>query len=201
MLLSHFVLAVLWIVYCVLHSVLAGRDVKQKLQAAMGKNYKHYRLIYTVFAFLFFVAVIYYEIRVSTIQLFDRSSFILFSGVLIGAAGLLLMAICIRKYFVSLSGLRSVFEENVSNSLIITGIHRYIRHPLYLGTFAFIWGLFLVLPFLSLLISNAIITIYTLIGIELEEKKLVMEFGETYQRYQHSVPKLIPLSRRKQSED
>jgi methanethiol S-methyltransferase len=53
--------------------------------------------------------------------------------------------------------------------------------------------LFLLLPYLSLLIANSIITVYTLIGIGLEEKKLVNEFGESYSNYQASVPKLIPF--------
>ena len=92
----------------------------------------------------------------------------------------------------NLSGLRSLAIEDFSNELQITGIHKYVRHPLYLGTFMFIWGLFLVIPLLSLLIANVIITVYTLIGIELEEKKLLSEFGENYRLYRQTVPKLIP---------
>lgn len=91
-----------------------------------------------------------------------------------------------------LSGLRSLVQEENYSELHISGIHRYVRHPLYLGTFLFIWGLFIVFPTLSLLISNSVITIYTLIGIKLEEKKLVLEFKEQYKAYQKTVPKLIP---------
>jgi protein-S-isoprenylcysteine O-methyltransferase Ste14 len=56
-----------------------------------------------------------------------------------------------------------------------------------------LWGLFIILPYLSFLISNIIITIYTLIGIELEEKKLELEFGESYRQYKQKVPKLLPF--------
>ena len=79
------------------------------------------------------------------------------------------------------------------------GFHRYVRHPLYLGTFITIWAGFLLLPLISLLISNAIITIYTLIGIELEEKKLILEFGEDYREYQNRVPRLIPFRFKRKS--
>jgi protein-S-isoprenylcysteine O-methyltransferase Ste14 len=198
--LSHFVLAVLWIAYCVLHSVFAAAAVKEKLLARMKKNSRYYRLIYTVFAFVSFVAIVYFEIRLPTVQLFGNNPLIFYSGIVISIAGLIIMIVCILKYFLGLSGLRSLVVENASNSLIRTGIHQYVRHPLYLGTFAFIWGFFLVLPCLFLLISNTIITIYTLIGIELEEKKLVAEFGESYLRYKTEVPKLIPTFRRKQFE-
>jgi protein-S-isoprenylcysteine O-methyltransferase Ste14 len=43
-----------------------------------------------------------------------------------------------------------------------------------------------------LLITDFIITVYTLLAIRLEEEKLVAEFGDQYRRYQRSVPKLIP---------
>jgi protein-S-isoprenylcysteine O-methyltransferase Ste14 len=93
----------------------------------------------------------------------------------------------------NLSGLRSLVIEDFSNELQITGIHKYTRHPLYLGTFGFIWGLFLLLPYLSLFIANIVITVYTLIGIRLEEQKLINEFGESYVKYRSTVPKLIPF--------
>lgn len=111
-----------------------------------------------------------------------------------GCFGLLIMALCIEKYFGRLSGLKTLFVDEVhtGNQLIVTGMHRYVRHPLYTGTFLFIWGLFIFIPYTSLLISNFIITVYTLIGIRWEEEKLIQEFGDSYKIYQKKVPKLIP---------
>ena len=96
------------------------------------------------------------------------------------------------KYFFQLSGLRSLVRETKTNELMITGIHKYVRHPLYAGTFVFIWGLWVLLPSVALMISNFIITVYTLIGIGFEEKKLVNEFGEAYKKYMKEVPMIIP---------
>ena len=189
---NHIILAMLWIAYCTLHSVLASQWVKKKLQRKM-KNYKSYRLYYTLFAFLSLVALIYYQVRIPTVELFRRTQFILIAGGLLSLSGLGLMMTCIRKYFMSISGLRSLLIETYSNELQITGIHRFVRHPLYLGTFIFIWALLLLFPYLSLLIANTIITVYTLIGIELEEQKLVTEFGKDYVNYRRKVPKLIPF--------
>jgi protein-S-isoprenylcysteine O-methyltransferase Ste14 len=186
----------LWIVYCMLHSVLASNWIKKRLQSRM-KNYKRYRLWYTLFAFISLVVILLFQIKIPTIELFHSSNFIFVAGIIISVSGLILMLICIRKYFMSLSGLCSLFIENFSNELQITGVHKYIRHPLYLGTFMFIWGLFLCLPYLSLLVMNTIVTIYTLIGIELEEQKLMVEFGESYKQYKKTVPKLIPFITRK----
>ena len=195
MFINHMILGFVWIIYCVLHSVLASISVKKMLQQKLKSNYKYYRIFYTVFAFLFLIVLIWFQISIETIVLYRVTFPILVFGSVISFSGLVLMLICIKKYFISLSGLKSLFQEKVSNTLIITGVHGYVRHPLYLGTFAFIWGLFIMFPYLSLLISNFVITIYTLIGIRFEEEKLVNEFGENYRRYQETVPKLIPFSK------
>jgi len=191
MIVNHIILATLWIIYCVLHSVLASEWLKKKIRQRLT-DYKWYRLWYSLFAFIFLVALLYYQLELSTFQLFFSNRIIYSSGIILSGCGLILMLVCIRKYFMNLSGLRNLFIENFSNQLQITGVHRYVRHPLYLGTFGFIWGLFLLWPFLSLLITNIIITVYTLIGIELEENKLVVEFGERYIKYRSIVPKIFP---------
>ncbi|HMG66270.1 MAG TPA: isoprenylcysteine carboxylmethyltransferase family protein, partial [Chitinophagaceae bacterium] len=72
------------------------------------------------------------------------------------------------------------------------GIHKLVRHPLYSGTFIFIWGLFLVLPNWSILVADIIITVYTLVALRFEEQKLEKDFGEAYRIYKRKVPMLIP---------
>lgn len=158
----------------------------------MGASFKHYRLLYTIFAFVTLAALIWYAVWIPSTLLWQQNSIVQWTGVIIGLGGLLLMGICIKKYFMGLSGIKSLVEEDYRNELIITGVHRYLRHPLYLGTFGFIWGAFLVFPFLSFFVSNAVITLYTLLAIRLEEAKLVAEFGEQYRSYQKKVPMILP---------
>lgn len=195
---DHFLLAIAWIFYCLLHSVLAGNAIKRKARQAMKNNYKFYRPAYTLISFLGLIALLYWLIILKSPRAFQFNYFVFVIGLIVSIAGFVLMAICIRKYFLSLSGLKSLVNESSSNELIITGINRYLRHPLYLGTFAFIWGLWLLLPTTSLLLSNIIITVYTLVGIHLEEKKLIAEFGDKYQYYQKTVPMLWPRLRKKE---
>jgi methanethiol S-methyltransferase len=192
MVLYHIILAILWISYCVLHSILASVGIKKRMQTALGKTYKHYRLGYTIFAFVTLAGILWYQLSMPTIRLYKPSFLIVILGYLIAVTGFGIMLTCIKKYFMSLSGLRSLLQETVHPELIISGIHRHVRHPLYFGTFLFIWGLAVLAPYLSLIIANAIITIYTVIAIRFEEEKLVAEFGDAYRNYQKSVPKLIP---------
>lgn len=184
-------LGFLWVLFCFFHSLLAGLGFKKKMQGLMGQRFVHYRLLYTLFAFASLGAVVWYQLQLTPVVLFSSAP-LRYAGIGLSAAGLLLMAVCIKKYFMSLSGLRSLFQERPSHQLIISGVHRYVRHPLYLGTFVFLWGLLLVVPHLSLLIANAIITVYTVYAIGLEEEKLVQEFGEDYRYYQSAVPRLLP---------
>lgn len=199
MVLQHLYLALLWLLFCVLHSVLASAGLKQRLINKLGNRFKYYRLFYTLFAFLTLGIVVYYQLNIFSPFVFERNWLTNIAGGIASVVGLIIMGVCIKKYFLSLSGLKSLFQESPTAILMISGIHRYVRHPLYAGTFLAIWGIFLLLPYLSLLIANFIITVYTLIGIELEEKKLIAEFGADYKKYRQTVPKLFPLPGWKQS--
>lgn len=192
MLLNHILVAAVWILYCVLHSALASITIKQWVQQKAGKNFRYYRLFYTLFAFLSLAAVIYFQVSIESVYLYERTVISNLLGISTALAGLGLMLVCIKKYFLSLSGLKSLYQEAHSAELMIAGVHRYMRHPLYTGTFLFIWGLWLLFPSLSLFITDVVITVYTVYAIRLEEAKLVQEFGEKYREYQQNVPKLIP---------
>jgi len=158
----------------------------------MGRHYKFYRFYYTLFAFAGFVAIMTCLFIIPSYKLFATSTATIITGALITTFGGIIMIICIRKYFMQLSGLRSLIENRSNNQLMITGIHKHVRHPLYSGTFVFIWGLLILYPYLSLLIVDIIITVYTLIGLRFEEKKLLKEFEEAYKEYQEKVPMIIP---------
>ncbi len=102
------------------------------------------------------------------------------------------MYIC--KYFYELSGIQALQKDKaaVTPTLQQSGLHKYVRHPIYFGTLLFVWGLFLLFPLLSNLIAASSLTVYVLIGIQLEETKLFLEYGEEYEQYSKRVPKLIP---------
>lgn len=192
MLMNQILLAIFWIIYCMLHSVLASTTFKRVMKEKMKQYFKYYRPVYVLFSFVSLIAIIYFQISIGDTQLFSQTTIILVFGIVLGLFGVAIMIACIQKYFLHLSGLRSLFQERTTSSLMVSGIHRYVRHPLYLGTFIFIWSLLLLLPYAGLLISNIVITLYTLIGIRLEEQKLIEEYGDEYRIYKKQVPKLFP---------
>ncbi|CAF0906427.1 unnamed protein product [Didymodactylos carnosus] len=77
-----------------------------------------------------------------------------------------------------------------SSQLITTGLFQLCRHPLYLFTFLAI----IVSPTVSFdrLLFVIYLCVYVSIGIPIEEKKLIMIFGEAYVEYRKTIPAIIP---------
>ena len=79
------------------------------------------------------------------------------------------------------------------HQLIIHGIYRYLRHPIYLGVMITCIGLPVYASSLSgILIMSALIPIF-LYRIKMEERMLIEEFGDAYRAYKQATKKLIPF--------
>ena len=178
--------------YCIIHSLLADNRVKHRIQNFFPQGFKYYRPIYSIFALITLVLLLWFQFSIKSPLLFTQSVFGVLPGILTGLTGITVMVICINKYFYEMSGLQAIKNTEAKITLQQSGLHKYVRHPLYLGTLLFIGGLFLVFPLISNLIASIVITAYVLIGIRLEEKKLKLQFGDAYTEYAKRVPRLIP---------
>lgn len=79
--------------------------------------------------------------------------------------------------------------EDADEPLRLDGIHRWVRHPLYLAGFLVLWGR-AVDP---LGLATAVwASAYLVIGSVYEERKLLARFGEPYADYRRCVPRFIP---------
>jgi protein-S-isoprenylcysteine O-methyltransferase Ste14 len=148
-----------------------------------------YRVAYNLQAFIGLTILLYYQFTIESTHVFLPTAYIEYAAIGISAGGLAIMIVCIFKYFKQLSGLQGERTEEI---LEVSGSHRLVRHPLYLGTFIFLTGLFLLFPLVKNLGTVLIIIIYTLIAIRFEERKLIAKFGKGYQDYQRKVPMILP---------
>jgi protein-S-isoprenylcysteine O-methyltransferase Ste14 len=183
-----------WIAFCLLHSLFAALPVKKIIAQWSGKYFTWYRLLYSICSLTFLIFLLQYQIEKKETILFFVSPVVRTAAIILICGGLIVMTISALRYFIPVTGL-GIFTKQTSDILFDSGIHRVIRHPLYAGTLLLIWGLFLFFPFASNLIISSIITIYTFLGIKLEEKKLLLQFGKAYESYRHRVPMMIPKLR------
>jgi len=72
-------------------------------------------------------------------------------------------------------------------------LYRYVRHPLYVGLLLSFWAV----PVMTAgrLLFALGLSAYILIGVALEERDLLRQFGERYRAYREQVGMLIPRAR------
>jgi protein-S-isoprenylcysteine O-methyltransferase Ste14 len=79
--------------------------------------------------------------------------------------------------------------------LVTDGIYSRIRHPLYLATILGLTGLALLYPFPRIVVFSVGMIIYTLLGSFLEERKLVLHYGDSYIEYRKQAGFIVPRFR------
>lgn len=189
---EHLVLFALWLAYCLLHSVLAASVVKDFTHGITGLGPLTYRAVYNIFAFITIVYLLFLQWKTASPLLFMPRLYTKIPGLFFCTVGATIMGVCIYHYFKQLSG---VFEESRQPTLRTTGLHALVRHPLYLGTIIFLFGLVILFPRVSNLGTVFIIVTYTIAGTRYEELKLVKQFGKSYGDYQQRIPAIFPRIR------
>ena len=195
---KYIVLAVLWVVWCTLHSAMISVTATSYLKRRAGRSYRFYRLLFNFVAFVTLVPVVLYAQSVRGPVVFRWEGLLVIVQVLLVIVAIVLFLTGARHYdILQLVGIRQIRQGTsygalTENGMLATrGVHGIIRHPWYLATIIVVWARELDV---SALITNLILTMYVILGTVLEEHKLVLEYGDEYRRYQKRVSMLIPFT-------
>jgi protein-S-isoprenylcysteine O-methyltransferase Ste14 len=187
-----------WCLWCLLHSALISLTITNYLKEKLGEKYKFYRLAYNLFALATLIPLILYESALRSQPIFRWDGlFLIVRLILLGTAGGLFLAGVLKFDMLHFWGIRQVQSGNSysalskSNDIDTSGILSIIRHPWYSATILLVWAGSAEL-YVSSSLVNVILTVYIFIGTILEERKLIVEYGEKYQEYRKSVSMLFP---------
>ena len=108
-------------------------------------------------------------------------------GVLLLAAGVAVLLHAFLRFVVE--GVGTPAPVAPTKHLVVGGLYRYVRNPMYLAVAATIVGQALALGQLVLLVYAAVfaVTVYTFVRLY-EEPTLRQQFGEQYEEYRRAVP-------------
>jgi protein-S-isoprenylcysteine O-methyltransferase Ste14 len=181
------------IIFAVVHSLFAANLTKQAFKRVVGREPRSYRLIYNLASLAIF----------GWVMAAYRASPLIYAAPgfwkwLLYAAQVVVIAVifcCVRQTgagdFLGFNTFRSAGAE--PRTLVTSGYYAYVRHPLYLYS-----TLFLILnPVMTTqwLLLTIFSVAYFIIGGMIEERRLLKEFGDEYQRYRQRVPFMIPSLR------
>jgi len=85
------------------------------------------------------------------------------------------------------------FEWENTESLITTGVYRYIRHPMYSSLLFLAWGALLKSVSISTLVLAGVATLALAATAMVEEAENVARFGHEYQDYMKRTRRFVPF--------
>lgn len=109
-------------------------------------------------------------------------------------AGAVVLLWCVRDFYVSGKGTLAPWDP--PKNLVVVGLYRFVRNPMYVGVLLLVAGW-------SVTLSSPVLIIYTVIlaaafhvrVVSWEEPWLASEFGEAWKEYSSDVSRWLPRMR------
>jgi methanethiol S-methyltransferase len=199
---KYLLIAALWSGYCALHSYLISIRFTNQMNRLLKDYYAFYRVFYVFISLVLLIPLINYTDQLDTIRIITYGPVlkIVRHVLTYGSLVMFFWAFFFNYDSLSFFGIRQILNrrkiKNSNQTMEIkkNGLLGLMRHPMYLALIIYLWCQ---TYRMSDIVVNSLLTIYVIIGTLLEEKKLVLEFGDTYVQYQREVPMLIPFTKRK----
>ena len=191
-------LLVAWLLYFVVHSLLASLWVKQRVAARWPNLMPAYRLAFNALALALLVPIAWIMLAHTwplVWQWHGAARVVSNTLAILAALGFIwsLKYYDLQEFFGIRQWRGQVTQITEQEHLKISPLHRFVRHPWYFFAMVLLWSRDMDL---AQLITSVMLSLYFTIGSRMEEKKLLVYYGERYQRYMQCVPGLFPLPAR-----
>jgi methanethiol S-methyltransferase len=193
------VLTILWAAYCAVHSLLISIRATHFFQRVLGAKHCYSRILFNLFSIGTLIPLLLF----SNLPQFKGSVLFAWEGnwritrYSLAALAVVLIIGGARHYSISrFIGFRQIRNRRIAGAMTqsgdfdSSGVLGLTRHPWYLAVFILLWAGNLSV---GTVIINAVLSTYLIIGTLLEERKLVLEFGDRYREYQRNVSMFVPM--------
>jgi protein-S-isoprenylcysteine O-methyltransferase Ste14 len=194
-LLSPILILLACAVWGLVHSWLASLQAKALARKLLGSAAMEqvYRLAYNIFGVLSFLPVLVLPVWLPDQGLYRIPlPWLLLTFAIQGLAALAIFIGVMQTGPLDFAGFRQLFRlaDDRPPGLVISGLYRYVRHPLYSAGIVFLWFS----PRMSVNLAALFLGLsaYLMIGALFEECKLVHQYGQAYLDYRRVTPMLIP---------
>ncbi len=176
--------------FAIIHSILAMEYTKNMAGKLLGKVFRYYRMIYSLIsipllapAFMMWVTFSKSTPVVYVIPHDLYPVIILVRLFALGMYGYTILQIDILEF--------SGIKREKKKVLLKGGAYGIVRHPFYTA------GILLLIAQMEMtmldMIAALLVTGYFLAGAFIEERRLLLVFGDEYRKYQKQVPMFIPV--------
>jgi protein-S-isoprenylcysteine O-methyltransferase Ste14 len=173
-------------------NVIISIDIVIRPTSSKKDRYKRSILIISFLLLPIILLLPYFEYKVFTQQSLIPLLYLWINllGILLLSIGGIILLIC-RIQLGRYGGPRIVIETH--HKLIMNGVYRFIRHPMYLGFLFIFFGYSLALGsvFMTIMICSSFLLIFKN-RMDMEERLLLSEFGEEYADYMKRTKRLFP---------
>ena len=196
-------LAVGFVAYFALHSLLASLKLKNFVAQRWPTLMPAYRLAFNVISVVLLLPLIWLMQKNPgpVIWQWQGGWSLLMNGLMFAAIGGFIWSLKSYDNMVFLGWTQWKYRHQGCEDpeqLHISTLHRFVRHPWYFFILVILWTQDI---YLTQLVTYSLITLYFVIGSYLEERKLMECYGDAYRQYCQRVPGLVPLPWRWLSED
>jgi len=192
----------MWIAYCLFHSFLISTSFTGLMARLLRNYYAFYRIFFVFISVALLIPLISYTDRFDSNIIITYAPPLNIARYILTAGSLIIFFWAFFLDYDSLSffGIRQILtfgktkRINPSEDLKRNGLLGVVRHPMYFALIIYLWCQ--TFTFADIIV-NIVLTAYIIMGTVLEEKKLILEFGDTYVKYQKEVPMLVPFIKKK----